>query len=67
MFSMKMPHSLVAEEVFEKVQAIYADAPDKSGGKRRQNIRIKYDGIGFISLRDLVQKRKRHDQSHAVF
>lgn len=40
----------------ELVQAIYVDAPDKSSGKRRQNIHIKYDGIGFIPLSELMKK-----------
>ena len=40
----------------ELVQAIYVDVPDKSGGKRRQHIHIKYDGIGFIPLNELLQK-----------
>lgn len=40
----------------ELVQAIYVDAPDKSSGKRRQHIHIKYDGIGFIPLNELMQK-----------
>ena len=40
----------------ELVQAIYVDAPDKSSGKRRQHIHIKYDGIGFIPLNELLQK-----------
>ena len=40
----------------EFVQSIYVDAPDKSSGKRRQNIHIKYDGIGFIPLNELMQK-----------
>ena len=41
----------------ELVQAIYVDTPDKSSGKRRQNIHIKYDGIGFIPLNELMQKK----------
>ena len=41
----------------ELVQAIYVDAPNKSSGKRRQNIHIKYDGIGFIPLNELMQKK----------
>ena len=40
----------------ELVQAIYVDAPDKSTGKRRQHIHIKYDGIGFITLDELMKK-----------
>jgi len=39
----------------ELVQAIYVEAPDKSGGKRRQNIHIKYDGLGFIPLDELMK------------
>lgn len=34
----------------ELIQGIYVEAPDKSTGKRRQTIHIKYDGIGFILL-----------------
>ena len=40
----------------ELVQAIYVDAPDKSTGKRRQHIHIKYDGIGFIPLNELMKE-----------
>ena len=39
----------------ELVQAIYVEAPDKSSGKRRQNIHIKYDGMGFIPLNELMK------------
>ena len=40
----------------ELVSAIYAEAPDKSSGKRRQSIHIKYDGLGFIPLDELMKK-----------
>ena len=40
----------------ELVEAIYVEAPDKSSGKRRQHIHIKYNGIGFIPLNELMQK-----------
>ena len=40
----------------ELVQAIYVDAPDKSSGKRRQSIHIKYDGMGFIPLDELMKR-----------
>lgn len=40
----------------ELVSAIYVDAPDKSSGKRVQHIHIKYDGLGFIPLNELMQK-----------
>ena len=32
------------------------DAPDKPSGKRVQHIHIKYDGLGFISLNELMKK-----------
>ncbi len=37
----------------ELVKAIYIEAPNKSSGHRRQNIRIAYDLIGFIPLEAL--------------
>ena len=40
----------------ELVKAIYIEAPDKSSGKRRQNIRIAYDLIGFIPVEELAQQ-----------
>ena len=40
----------------ELIKAIYVEAPDKSSGKRRQNIHIQYDGIGFIPLEELAKK-----------
>ena len=38
------------------VSGIYVSAPDKSTGKRRQSIHIKYDGIGFIPLEELTER-----------
>ena len=32
------------------------DAPDKSSGKQVQHIQIKYDGLGFIPLNELMKK-----------
>ena len=40
----------------ELVQGIYVEAPDKSSGKRVQHIHIKYDGIGFIPLDELIKE-----------
>ena len=40
----------------ELVSAIYVDAPDKSSGKRVQHIHIKYDGLGFIPLNELMKQ-----------
>ena len=42
----------------ELVSAIYVDAPDKSSGKRRQHIHIRYDGLGFIPLNELLTSEK---------
>ena len=42
----------------ELIRAIYVDAPDKSSGKRRQHIHIQYDGLGFISLNELIAQEK---------
>lgn len=36
------------------VQTIYFDAPDRSSGKRRQQIHIKYDGLGLSPLDELM-------------
>ena len=40
----------------ELVKAIYIEAPDKSSGKRRQNIRISYGLVGFIPLNELMKE-----------
>ena len=40
----------------ELVSAVYVDAPDKSSGKRVQHIHIKYAGLGFIPLNELMKK-----------
>ncbi len=48
--------ALDAYTLHELVSAIYVDAPDKSSGKRRQHIHIKYDGPGFIPLDELMKE-----------
>ena len=40
----------------ELVKAIYIEAPDKSGGKRHQDIHISYDLVGFIPLDELMEQ-----------
>ena len=40
----------------ELVKAIYIEASDKSSGKRRQNIRISYDLVGFIPVDELMKQ-----------
>ena len=48
--------TLDAYTLHELVSAIYVDAPDKSSGKRQQHIHIKYDGLGFIPLDELMKE-----------
>ena len=40
----------------ELVKAIYIEAPDYSGGIRRQNIHICYDLVGFIPVGTLEKQ-----------
>lgn len=40
----------------ELVKGVYIEAPDKSSGKRRQNIRISYDLVGFIPEEELLKQ-----------
>lgn len=40
----------------ELVKGIYIEAPDKSNGKRQQNIRIFYDLVGFIPVEELMKQ-----------
>ena len=40
----------------ELVKAIYIEAPDKSSGKRQQNIRISYDLVNFIPVNELMKE-----------
>ena len=42
--------------IYEKSAGISLKAPNKSSDKRRQNIHIEYDGIGFIPLEELAKK-----------
>ena len=39
----------------EMIEGIYVGAPDKSSGHRTQAIHIKYCGIGFIPLDELMK------------
>ncbi len=39
----------------EMIEVIYVGAPDKSSGHRVQTVRIKYSGIGFIPVNELMQ------------
>ena len=40
----------------ELVKGVYIEAPNKSSGKRRQNIRISYDLVGFIPVEELLKQ-----------
>ena len=41
----------------ELIDSIYVGAPDKSSGRRVQHIHIKYNGIGFIPINELMEKQ----------
>ena len=47
---------LTPRSLRDLVSGIYVSAPDKSTGKRHQSIHIKYDGIGFIPLEELMER-----------
>ena len=36
-------------------EPLYVEAPDKSSGKHRQSVHIKYDGMDFIPLDELMK------------
>ena len=40
----------------ELIKAIYVGRPDKSTGRRRQEVRIEYDFIGYIPLDELLKE-----------
>mgnify|MGYP004604999201 FL=1 len=42
----------------ELVQGIYVEAPDKSSGKRKQKVHIKYDLVGYIPVDELTKAEK---------
>lgn len=47
---------LTPRSLRDLISGIYVSTPDKSTGKRRQSIQIKYDGIGFIPLDELMER-----------
>lgn len=47
--------TLDADALHKLVSAIYVETPEKSRGKRRQSIHIKYDRLGFIPLDELLK------------
>ena len=57
----------------ELIEAIYVEAPDKSSGHRTQALHIKYKGIGFIPIHELMTKEtarpkpRRKPWKHYVF
>ncbi len=50
--------SLTPYALRELVKAVYVEAPDKSGGKRKQKIHIAYDLIGFIPVEELMNAKE---------
>ena len=54
-------------KVTKVVTEITSYVPDKTSGKRRQNIRIKYAGLGFIPLDELMKTEEWwRDFGHAA-
>ncbi len=49
----------------ELVKAVYVQAPDESGGKRKHKLHIKHYLIGFIPVDALLKKQNRHDRNQA--
>ncbi|MEF2668717.1 MAG: DUF4368 domain-containing protein [Gemmiger sp.] len=47
----------------ELVKAIYMEAPDKSSGKRRQKVHIKYDLVGYIPVDELLKAEQARPKS----
>lgn len=47
---------LTPYNVREMIQAIYIGKPDKSNGKRHQEIHIEYDLVGYIPLDELMKE-----------
>ena len=37
------------------IKTLYVEAPDKSGGKRRQKVHIEYDLVGYIPVDELLK------------
>ena len=56
LFKYEELQELTPYALHELVKAVYIEAPDKSSGKRRQNIRISYDLVGFIPLDELMKE-----------
>ena len=46
---------LDAYTLYELIQGIYVDAPDKSSGKRQQHFHIQYDGLNFFPLDEFMK------------
>ena len=55
-------HAIVIDELdgyilHDLIEAIYVSAPDKSSGQRVQRIEIRYNGIGFIPVNELLRAK----------
>ena len=40
------------------MKAVYVEAPDKSSGKRKQEIHIEYDLVGVIPVEELMKAKE---------
>lgn len=52
----KLRRLAVNNALWELVKGIYIESPDKSSGKRRLDIRISYDLVGFIPVEELMKQ-----------
>jgi DNA invertase Pin-like site-specific DNA recombinase len=57
---------LTAYALHELVKGIYIGAPDKSSGKRKQEIFIRYDLVGFIPLNELQNAEMACPGGHTI-
>nr|WP_317370696.1 DUF4368 domain-containing protein [uncultured Gemmiger sp.] len=51
------------KRIGELVKAIYMEAPDKSSGKRRQKVHIKYDLVDYIPVDELLKEEQARPKS----
>ena len=49
--------------VNEYIKKIIIHAPDKSGGKRRQKVHIKYDLVDYIPVDELLKEEQARPKS----
>ncbi|MCR5681667.1 MAG: DUF4368 domain-containing protein [Clostridiales bacterium] len=51
-------YKLIPYALGELLKAVYVEAPYKSSGKRKQEIHIDYDLVGFIPVEELINAKE---------